>query len=587
MKKLSCLFVIILTFACFYSTHAISHLEILQALKTELKRSMDSLYIENLPKPYFIEYSLKVSDVYRATSFLGYIVDSNSTKKATINVKLRVGDYKLDNTNYLDFSFSFIFGGLEESSPTRSVPIDFDYYSLRRELWLATDFAYKSAAKTYSKKIATLKNRIIKDTIPDFAYAKPFKSIDTGFTLPIIDLSKICLMLKNLSNIYRDYPLINNSSVSFEYIQDIVYYVNSEGSEYIKPTLFTGFETAGSLQAPDGMPLNNFYSVYSTTPNKLPSYDSLQKAINLICKNLTALYNSKTLEDSYSGPILFTEQAACEIFAQVFLPNLVAQRPLLSEQGTQQLSRFNSFQTKIGGRVLPDFMSVYSVPLKSESKNIELVGHFKVDDEGTPAENITLVENGYLKTLLSNRTPTKRILKSNGNDRNGSPMFSNIEIVSNNKYSKPYRELKQKLIQLCQQRELPYGIIVKKVMNQNIYVTVFPLISPIEFKFSGDQNVITVVEAYKVYPDGREELIRGAELKGITPQSFKDIILVGNKTYLLNLLAPVVSSSFSSGGYVGTSILAPDLLFEDAEIRPMDFDFPKPPYLDNPLILND
>ncbi|MFN3781946.1 MAG: hypothetical protein ACK4SO_07200, partial [Candidatus Kapaibacteriota bacterium] len=219
MKKISYLFVIILTFTCFYSTHAISHLEILQALKTELKRSMDSLYIENLPKPYFIEYSLKVSDVYRATSFLGYIVDSNSTKKATINVKLRVGDYKLDNTNYLDFSFSFIFGGLEESSPTRSVPIDFDYYSLRRELWLATDFAYKSAAKTYSKKIATLKNRVIKDTIPDFAYAKPFKSIDTVFILPTFDLSKICLMLKNLSNIYRDYPLINNSSVSFEYIQ--------------------------------------------------------------------------------------------------------------------------------------------------------------------------------------------------------------------------------------------------------------------------------------------------------------------------------------------------------------------------------
>lgn len=587
MKKSTYLLIIFFTFTIFKYSSAISHFETLKALKTELKRSMDSLYIENLPKPYFIEYSLKVSKVYRANSFLGSIVDSNTTKKATINVKVRVGDYKLDNSNFLDFSLSFFFGGSEEGSSTRSVPIDFDYHSLRREVWLATDFAYKSSAKTYSKKIAVLKNRIIKDTTADFAYAKPFKYIDTLFISPEIDFPDICSNLKSLSNIYRDYPLINNSIVSFEYIQDVVYYVNSEGGEYIKPVFFAGFETAGSLQAPDGMPLNNFYSVYANTPNELPSFDSLQKAIKKVCKNLIELRNSKILEDSYSGPILFTGQAACEIFAQIFLPNLVAQRALLSEQGSQQLSRYNAFQTKIGGRVLPDFMSVFSVPLKREFSNIPLIGHFKVDDEGTPAVNLTLVENGYLKTLLSNRTPTKRILTSNGNDRNGSPMFSNIEIVSNSKFSKSYKELKQKLIQLCKQRELPYGIIVTKVMNQNIYATVFPQISPVEFKFSGEQNLVNVVEAYKVYPDGHEELIRGSELKGITPQSFKDIILVGNKMYLLNLLAPSVTSSFSSGGYVGASILAPDLLFEDAEIRPMDFDFPKPPYLENPLILND
>lgn len=563
----------------------ISHNEILQALRDEIKRSMDSLYIETLPKPYFIEYSLKVSNTYRASAFLGYLTDSSQNKRVTLTVKVRVGDYKLDNTNFLDFSFSFFFGGFEEGGSTRSVPNDFDYYSLRRELWLATDFAYKDAAKTYSKKISVIKNRIIKDTIPDFAFSKPNRYYDTNFVLPKIEFDNICNMLQDLSLIYKNYPKIDNSIVSFEYLQDVVYYVNSEGTEYIKPELFSGFETAGTLQNTDGMPINNFYSAYATTPSKLPNKDSLASAIKLLCDKLMEIQNSAILEDFYSGPILFTEQAAGELFAQVFLPNLLAQRSMLSEQGTQQLSRYSAFQTKIGGRVLPEFLSIHSVPLKSEYNGVPLLGHFKVDDEGTPAENIILVQNGYLKTLLSNRTPIKRVLSSNGNDREGSPMFGNIEILADRKYTKSYKDLKQKLIQLCKQRDLPYGIIVKKIMNQNLFSTVFPLISPIEYKFSGEQNIIKIIEAYKVYSDGREELIRGGELKGITVQSFKDIILVGNRPYVLNYLAPIVSSTFSSGGYVGASLIVPDILLEDAELRPIDADFPKPPYLENPLLL--
>lgn len=584
MKKIKLMLTILFLFFGIYQTFAITHSEILRAMRDELKRSMDSLYIETLQKPYFIEYTLKISNNYRASAFLGSIVDSSQVKKATLNVKVRVGDYKLDNSNFLDFSLSFFFGGIEEGS-SRSIPIDLDYYSLRRELWLATDYAYKNAANTYSKKIAVLKNRIIKDTIPDFAFAKPYKYYDTSLVQTNFDFMQVCTMLEELSDIFRNYPNIFNSMVSFEFLQDVVYYVNSEGTEYIKPKLFTGLESVGSLQVADGLPLNNFYSAYSTIPSKLPSKDSLAKAIRILCENLTQMEKASTLEDSYSGPILFTGQAAGELFAQVFAPNLVVQRSVLSDQGNQQFSRYTAFQTKIGGRVLPEFLSVNSLPLASEYEGVPLLGYFKVDDVGVPSQNLKLVENGYLKTLLSSRTPIKRILISNGNNREGSAMFGNLELVSDKKHTKTYRELKQKLIQLCKQRDLPFGIIVKKIMNQNILSTVFPSLSPIEFKFSSEQNIIPIVEAYKVYPDGREELIRGVELKGISPQSFKDILLVGNKPYVLNILNQVISSSFSFSGWVGVSLIVPDLLFEDAELRPVEADFPKPPYLESPLLL--
>ncbi|MFN3269139.1 MAG: hypothetical protein ACK42G_00995, partial [Candidatus Kapaibacteriota bacterium] len=71
MKKIKLMLTILFLFFGIYQTFAITHSEILRAMRDELKRSMDSLYIETLQKPYFIEYTLKISNNYRASAFLG------------------------------------------------------------------------------------------------------------------------------------------------------------------------------------------------------------------------------------------------------------------------------------------------------------------------------------------------------------------------------------------------------------------------------------------------------------------------------------------------------------------------------------
>ena len=102
----------------------------------------------------------------------------------------------------------------------------------------------------------------------------------------------------------------------------------------------------------------------------------------------------------------------------------------------------------------------------------------------------------------------------------------------------------------------------------------------------GKPNV-QIVEAVKLYPDGREELIRGVEGAGLSTQSFKDILSVGRDTYALNYLAPSVTSPFMSGGdsFVHCSAIVPDLLFEDCEIKPLQDDYTKPPIMKNPLLI--
>ena len=88
-----------------------------------------------------------------------------------------------------------------------------------------------------------------------------------------------------------------------------------------------------------------------------------------------------------------------------------------------------------------------------------------------------------------------------------------------------------------------------------------------------------------MYADGREELIRGVDAAGVAPASFKDILSVSKSSTVHNFLAPSVIPSFMSGGsaYIIATVITPDLLFEDLEVRPLDGDMPKPPSLANPI----
>jgi hypothetical protein len=101
----------------------------------------------------------------------------------------------------------------------------------------------------------------------------------------------------------------------------------------------------------------------------------------------------------------------------------------------------------------------------------------------------------------------------------------------------------------------------------------------------GDGN-FGIVEAYKIYPDGREELVRGLKGFGFSPSSFKDIIYVGEKSYTYNLLTPAIISNFITGGeqYLTASITTPSLFFEDGELRLIETDYKKPPIMKKPSL---
>jgi hypothetical protein len=590
MNTLKLYFIYLCVFTLLVNTKLLSNNDYFRAMQDEMNRSMKLLKLDNMQKPYYIEYSLEMLHKNRVDAKLGKLY--RSTKDSItilLNVSVRVGDYKLDQKNFVDVGLNF-FGTSddEENYTNRRVPNELDYMTLRRELWLATDAAYKEATELYSKKEASLKGQIRKDTLWDFSKATSIELVDT-MPLPDFNIQYFEDIARTASSEFVKYPSIQQSNVTIYFDPSTIYYLNSEGTKYIKNDYITSIEIAAMTQAEDGMPLSNYYCALGWLPDDLPTKDSILKATRETAITLDKLVNAPVLEDTYTGPILFMEQPACEAFAQTFLPCLTAQRSNSSSKSVRfSVGGTNTavFQTKIGGRVLPEFLSIESIPEVNNYNEHKLFGGYKIDEQGVKPQNLTLVKDGYLKTLLNDRTPIKRVEESNGACRGGSPMASNIKIDANKKYQATDQELKNQLLKLCKQRDLKYGLIVKKVQNVNMYSTqihnmAWNKLDPIQ---SGSGKFMAV-EVYKIYPDGREELIRGGNIVGLGTFAFKDIIKIGNTQYILNYLQ-MPSFKISEPRYYTEkiiSIIGQPFLLEDGEYQLIEGNFSKPPMLDNPI----
>src|ERR1700691_1341866 len=129
--------------ACMTALHAQDDV-VMKAMRDEMARSMQQLTLENLEKPYFVAYRIVDSENASVAASFGALNHSSSNRSRMLNVEVRVGDYKLDNSHFFFFNMDMgttlqIFNG------TMALTVEDDYKELRRQLWLATDSVYKKA----------------------------------------------------------------------------------------------------------------------------------------------------------------------------------------------------------------------------------------------------------------------------------------------------------------------------------------------------------------------------------------------------------------------------------------------------------
>lgn len=565
---------------------------IFSAMRDEMARTLTDLRIDTLPPPYYVSYTVTDVESYSFRASMGSLLSSTANPRSrSINVQMRVGSASFDNTNFLSF------GGFGRRGVThvtedgsKSTTYEDDYNTLRRDLWLASDAVYKKVVDDLSKKKAALQQRVRSDTTADFSSAKPYTAIVAPAVMKF-DRAAWEGMTKRLSAVLKKFPEIQYSEVNSGLIHEYFYFLDSDGSQHTRQMNRVWVEVKAKTQAPDGMPLSNFVAFYANIPTELPAEAEMVKQIETMARELIELRKASIL-DSYSGPILFERQAAAELVSQALGSNLsnmrkaTADNPQLEQMMKSQLGDL-PFQTKIGARILPGFISVTDNPRLRTYQGVPLIASFDVDSEGVPSQEVRLVEKGILKTLLTSRTPHRRIRESNGHARGLPPQafFSNLLVSADG--GKDDSELKKELIALCTERGLEFGIIIRKINNPYFKQMLRDEFDVFSFTPGAQRPlVLEPILVYKVYPDGREELVRGMEFSGLTVSSFKEILAASKSEYVYNHLTELRRPSLTglfNPTHARVCVVTPSLLFESVDLKRVTATFQTPPIVKHPV----
>ncbi len=556
----------------------------LQAMRDEMARAKTRLElkipnVDQPVRPYYVEYRLLDLQVREVVAEYGALLSSTQTRNRFMNVQARVGGYKLDSSNFVgEDAFRGFIG------PTGSVGIDSDYDSLRQDLWIATDQAFKEAVETYSRKQAYLSSLARQSDIDDFSKADTVQLIEQLQT-PDWTSRNWDQEARETSATMRAFSQIHESRVTYYLVYATEYLLTSEGTEIRQNRHFAAIEAGMSTFADDGVPLNHFYATYATRPAGLPGVETVRRGLNVAGTELMALRAAPPAQD-YTGPVLFEARAAAPMVAQVLGPAVNGARPPISfspvmEQLLGNLGGKSDWVGRLGARVLPSGVSVADDPGAKEFNGTPLIGGYAVDNEGVRAEKVTLVENGSVKNELMSRRPGPDLNQSNGHGRaaflnDAKPTMSNLLFSSAETLS--FAELKRKFLDTCRGEKLNYCLVVREMDNPALSLLHQEDFSELLASYgggagSGDRLPLVV---YRVYPEtGREELIRGSRIIGLNSRALRNLAGIGNDSFAYNYMQSQVN------GFAGTalgafgsaqsglpaSVVAPSLLFEELEVR--------------------
>jgi hypothetical protein len=212
---------------------------------------------------------------------------------------------------------------------------------------------------------------------------------------------------------------------------------------------------------------------------------------------------------------------------------VTATRPKL---GTE--ARANGpFASSYHARVLPDFIDAVDDPGLKSYEDKGLVGAYGVDDEGVPAQAVKVIIAGKLENYLIGREPVRDFPQSNGHGRAGltaapKPSIGVLQVTT--KEGLTDEDLNSKLLELAKDRGLKSVYYVATLGGK-----------------------LTPRLLYRVTPDGKRELVRGAELDDLDQRTLRSgVVAAGKHLWVANYF-----------GEVPESVLAPALLIDDVTIR--------------------
>jgi predicted Zn-dependent protease len=528
---------------------------LLDLLSGELHRSFDDLAKQG-DAPYFASYEAGDAHTIDISASFGSLSHSSDHRQRWVDIDVRVGGYKLDNTHHLRASRPG-----RGSTRSAALPLDDDPFAIRSILWLETDGAYKSAVEQLKKVQAAAKVTVKQDDdSDDFSHETAADHIEAPASVTV-DRGAWEKRLRELSAVFRSHPDILGSSVGLSVNAETDYFVSTEGTRFQIPGGHARVTISATVRRPDGTQLHRTESFDAATPDKLPGDDAIRSKIDAVIADLEALRKAPAV-DPYSGPAILEGKAAAVFFHEVFGHRIEGHRQKDESEG-------QTFAKKIDQPITASFVNVVDDPTIRSLNGTDLNGFYQLDDEGVPAQRTSLIERGVLKTFLLGRSPARGFTHSNGHGRRqaGKSVVArqgNLLVTAERTVDRA--TLRRMLLAEVKKQNKPYGIILRELDGG---FTTTERFSPQAFK-------LLPVMVVRLYPDGHEELVQGADLEGTPLTALGDIRAAADDLETFNGYCGAES------GFLPVSASSPSLLVAHVELTKKAKGDEQPPVLPAP-----
>ncbi len=510
------------------------------------------------PAPaYFLGYTIHDRQVIALGAESGALTIDASESHRALDVEVRVGDPTIDNRHPIQDQQVARFTNYQHLG---IVPRGEDPKAIAHHLWLETDRRFRESALMTRIVMTEAQIGSAKKLPPDFSHEESETFIQPIGTLEwnrkdwedrMRSCSKSAVRGAATRGSCRVYAELNT-----------IYYVNSEGSSIQKSWTTARLELNVGVKADDGMPLSRLEQSFAPTVAELPGIEKQNELIELITTDLDALHKAPIVTP-WAGPVILEGRAAAVFFHEVFGHRIEGHRQKNPTFG-------KTFTEMVGKRIMPEWLTVYDDPRIRKLNDIYLNGFFHFDDEGVRAQRASLVENGVLKGFVMGRSPIDGFPSSNGHGRAeaGLPAVArqgNLVVEASQSVDK--EELYKQLVDEVKAQGKEFGMVFTDISGGFTNTSTF----------SAQSFKVQPIMAYRVYADGRKELVRGVDISGLPLSVLDSVVAAGRPLETFNGMCGAES------GWVPVSASAPSLLVKTLEVErgfePNDSDpvLPPPP----------
>lgn len=519
-----------------------------RAMQDEMQRSLKQLRLKDHPNPHYIAYFLRHFHTVEIRANMGALAPAvynpQNAGELLAEVFVSVGNDKQDNLGFAD---------IEEDGWNANVDLPYSwpiigYEALRQRLWKLTDRAYLKAADLYKKKQAYKQKKNIQQTLPDVIPAPMahYQEEIPPFVFP--DISRLQEEVRQISTLAKDLPFVESFEVKFTDKQQDVYFLNSRGAfaQYTYPE--RSLLVNAHFRQPDGKTAEVFKD-FSLPDTSVSQMRIAQEKVKQFVTRIQQAYGASDGE-AYAGPVLLKPLAAAKMLDRAVLSGMKQSKPFLRSY-TEDDPTAGKLHKKRNVRVSSNLLALYDRPLERSFEGVALRLFSPVDAEGVAAENLTLVENGFVKDFPLTQRPLTKHHRSNGHARlthvyGPREGLTNVFVEPTQSWTD--EQMEEKLLERCRELGLEYGYILHDAYPDGEL---------------GIERIYT--------QDGRKETVLHLKWDGnfFTQRDLRNVLAVGGKRKL----------AFNDWR---NTIVTPSILLQEAELVPQEHKPHQKPFVARP-----